>query len=57
MYKITLEASELALQEVLQEDPLLFRKYKTTKGLQRGNVSFDDRAYIKIALRKDTPEE
>ncbi|GHO82386.1 protein phosphatase 2C domain-containing protein [Dictyobacter formicarum] len=55
--KDTLEASEQALQEVLQEDPLLFHKYKTTKGLQRGNVSFDDRAYIKIALRKDTPGE
>jgi serine/threonine protein phosphatase PrpC len=51
--KDSLEASEQALQEVLRDDPLLFRKYKSTKGLQAGNVSFDDRAYVKIVLNKD----
>jgi len=55
--KDTLEASEQALQEVLLDDPLLFRKYKTTKGLQTGNVSFDDRAYVKIALPKSGMDE
>ena len=55
--KDTLEASEQALQEVLQEDPLLFRKYKATKGLQIGNRSFDDRAYIKLEIKKDAEEQ
>ena len=54
--KDSLEASEQALQDVLQDDPLLFRKYKTTKGLQDGNVSFDDRAYVKIMLKKSGVE-
>ncbi len=40
--KETLEASEKALHEILHGDPLLFRMYKTTKGLNQENVSFDD---------------
>jgi glycerophosphoryl diester phosphodiesterase len=52
-----LEASEQALQEILRDDPLLFRKYKATKGLQPGNVSFDDRAYVKIELKKEASEQ
>ena len=55
--KDSLDASEQALQDVLRDDPLLFRTYKTTKGLQDGNVSFDDRAYVKIALKKRNAEE
>ncbi|GCE04713.1 protein phosphatase 2C domain-containing protein [Dictyobacter aurantiacus] len=55
--KDSLEASEQALQEVLQDDPLLFRKYKSTKGVQSGNVSFDDRAYVKITLKGNAEEE
>lgn len=54
--KDNLEASEQALQDVLRDDPLLFRKYKATKGLKPGNVSFDDRAYVKIALAKTVEE-
>jgi glycerophosphoryl diester phosphodiesterase len=46
--KDSLEASEKALQEVLTDDPLLFRRYKSTKGLQEGNISYDDRAYVKL---------
>jgi len=46
--KESLEASEEALQNILQDDPLLFRKYKSTKGMQQGNLSFDDRAYVKL---------
>lgn len=49
--KDTLEASEEALQEILRDDPLLFRKYKSTKGIKGKNVSFDDRAYVKLRLR------
>jgi glycerophosphoryl diester phosphodiesterase len=52
--KDSLQASEDALQEILRDDPLLFRKYKSTKGLQKKNVSFDDRAYVKVRLTKAT---
>src|SRR5579883_433995 len=48
--KNSLEASEQALQEVIAEDPLLFRSYKSTKGLSEGNISYDDRAYIRIKM-------
>ena len=46
----TLEASERILQEILQKDPLVFREYKSTKGMLEGYVSFDDRTYVKIRL-------
>lgn len=46
----TLLESEQALQKILAEDPLLFRKYKSAKGLQPGNSSFDDRTYIRIKV-------
>ena len=48
--KETLAASEERLQEILDDDPLLFRKYKATKGMHEGNVSFDDRAYVKLKV-------
>jgi serine/threonine protein phosphatase PrpC len=48
--KDTLMASEQALQELLQTDPMLFRHYKTTKSVQQDNLSFDDRAYLKVLL-------
>jgi glycerophosphoryl diester phosphodiesterase len=48
----TLEASERILQEILQKDPLLFREYKSTKGMLQGYVSFDDRAFVKIRLKR-----
>lgn len=34
-------------------DPLLFRKYKATKRVREGHVSFDDRAYVKLKIKKD----
>jgi hypothetical protein len=46
----SLRATEQALQLLLREDPLLFRAYKSTKGLQEGNCSFDDRTYVKLRL-------
>lgn len=46
--KKTLAASESALAEQLRNDPLCIRTFKATKGLMVGNVSFDDRAYLKI---------
>lgn len=46
----TLEKSEKALEVILQDDPMCFRRYKTTKGLKAGNVSFDDRAYCRVRV-------
>ena len=37
-----------ALQDLLEQDPMCFRLYPSTKGVKPGNVSFDDRAYCRI---------
>ena len=55
MLKQTLADSEEELQRILASDPLLFRTYKSTKGLQEGYVSYDDRAYIKLRLLSEAP--
>lgn len=44
----TLEESEKRLREQLRNDPLCIDSFKATKGLMKGNVSFDDRAYIRF---------
>lgn len=46
----TLAESENYLQKILEEDPLCFRKFKSTKGMLPGNCSFDDRAYLSLRL-------
>lgn len=46
----TLEESEKLLKKAIEEDPLRFRKAKSTKGMRTGNVSFDDRSYIRVRL-------
>jgi glycerophosphoryl diester phosphodiesterase len=46
----TLEASEKVLHEIISEDPLCYKKFKATKGIQKGNFSYDDRSYVKIKL-------
>jgi glycerophosphoryl diester phosphodiesterase len=48
--RLTLEQSETRLHHILTKDPLCFREYKSVKGLNLGNVSFDDRTYLKIEL-------
>ncbi|WP_028550559.1 hypothetical protein [Paenibacillus sp. UNC451MF] len=48
--KPTLRESEDALAAILTNDPLCFREYKLAKGLVQGNVSFDDRTYVRILL-------
>jgi glycerophosphoryl diester phosphodiesterase len=48
----SLAESEQLLADLLQRDPLLFRDYKSTKGLVAGNVSFDDRAYVKVQIER-----
>jgi len=48
--KKSLKKSERFLQELLEKDPLLFRYLKSTKGVNAGNISFDDRVWVKIKL-------
>lgn len=46
--KDTLKESEEALRKLLEEDPLCFRLNPQTKGLQDGQISYDDRSYIRF---------
>lgn len=46
----TLAESEAKLSYVLENDPMCFRIYKTTKGIVEGNYSFDDRTYCKFVV-------
>ena len=45
----SLEETEAYLADLLREDPLCYKKYRSTKGCYAGNLSFDDRAYIRLA--------
>jgi len=49
--KPTLAESEAALAHQLSEDPLCYKSYLATKGRMQGNVSFDDRAYVRFLLK------
>lgn len=46
--KPTLAESEEALRLQLKNDPFNIKTFKATKGLMKGNLSFDDRAYIRF---------
>ena len=46
----TLSESEKALAQHLTKDPQNIGDFVATKGLVEGNISFDDRAYIKLTL-------
>ncbi len=46
----TLKESENLLKKILEEDPLLYKKYKSTKGLRTHNRSYDDRSYIRFSV-------
>ena len=48
----TLEASEAALAAQLRDDPLCIHHFLATKGLMQGNVSFDDRAYVRFCIEE-----
>lgn len=45
----TLEKSERKLKKQLDNDPYNIDTFLATKGLMQGNVSFDDRAYIRFS--------
>lgn len=44
----TLAESEEALARQLADDPLCIRHFKATKGCKNGQLSFDDRSYIRF---------
>ncbi len=46
--KPTLAESEAALKHQLETDPYNIHSFKATKGLMKGNLSFDDRAYVRM---------
>lgn len=48
--KSSLDESEKALTDILQQDPLCYLHFKATKGWMLGNKSFDDRAYIRFRI-------
>lgn len=50
--KDNLKETETILQDILKKDPLMFREYKSTKGMLEGYVSFDDRAFVKVKLKR-----
>lgn len=47
--KPTLKDSELALGVQMQRDPYNVKTFLATKGKMRGNLSFDDRAYVRFS--------
>ena len=47
----TLEESEKALRNLLRQDPYCVDKWLATKGLMKGNCSFDDRSYVRLIIR------
>ncbi|MDD6275222.1 MAG: hypothetical protein PUB20_00105 [Clostridia bacterium] len=46
----SLAVSEEILKKTLEEDPLCCKSYKSTKGFNPENVSFDDRTYIRFTV-------
>lgn len=46
----TLEESERRLEKLIADDPLMYKEFKSTKGVMGDNISFDDRVYIRISL-------
>ena len=48
MLKTSLAESEATLAKLISDDPLCFRLCPGTKGITPGNLSFDDRTYLKI---------
>lgn len=50
LLKDTLHATEEHLATLLSLDPLCFRENRSTKGMEQGNVSFDDRSYLRVLV-------
>lgn len=48
--KRNLNECEEELDYIKQNDPLCFRLYRSTKGIQQGNISYDDRAFCSFVV-------
>ncbi len=46
----TMQSTEEALANILELDPLCINENITSKGMMPGQISFDDRTYLRIAL-------
>ena len=46
----TLEQSEKELANMLKNDPLRYKQNRGTKGIEKGNLSFDDRCYVRFEV-------
>ena len=46
----SLAETEAFLAKLLEEDPLCYKQYRSTKGRYAGNISFDDRAYLRFQI-------
>lgn len=53
--KSSLEESERYLKRVIEQDPLMYRLHPSTKGKMNGQVSFDDRAYVRLTFDHNPP--
>ncbi len=49
----TLEESEEYLANILIKDPLCIYEHKCVKGIKKGFISYDDRAYLRLSLKND----
>lgn len=49
----SLEKSERKLARQLKDDPFNIHSFRATKGLMQGNLSFDDRAYIRFSTARE----
>lgn len=50
----SLAESEAYLQEILQKDPLAYRRNPQTKMIVKGALSYDDRAYLRFVIGEET---
>lgn len=46
----TQETSEEELAKLIKTDPLCYKINMSTKGLRKGNISYDDRSYIRFTI-------
>jgi len=46
----SLDEAEATISVLLEEDPLCMDSFRAEKGLREGMLSFDDRAYIRVAI-------
>ena len=47
----TLEETEIYLKEALESDPICIGLLRGTKGINPGNVSYDDRTYVSFRVK------